>query len=133
MDHIVDVFFSSMTFVSGPFNQARLKARLALPPTHSNFPHPAVLHGLCAVTARFLGTPNLFIKPAGEEGDRMLPMRKPQQRNTLSDGAQRPTWDGFGPRPAWVSEEDGVEGDFGEIHNQVRVISRGGKRNESRY
>lgn len=26
---------------------------LALPPTHANFPHPALLHAICAVTARY--------------------------------------------------------------------------------
>lgn len=28
-------------------------ARLALPPTHKDFPSPALLHAICAVTARY--------------------------------------------------------------------------------
>ena len=32
-------------------HRARFRARLALPPTHSNFPHPALIYAICAAAA----------------------------------------------------------------------------------
>jgi hypothetical protein len=34
-------------------NRANLTARLALPPTHADFPHRALLHAICAVSGRY--------------------------------------------------------------------------------
>ncbi len=39
--------------VSRVIHRATFTARLALPPTHTNFPHTALLHAICAVAARF--------------------------------------------------------------------------------
>jgi hypothetical protein len=53
MDHLAQVFLSSVPVVQGLFNTGRFLSRLSLPPTHDNFPHPAVLHAVCAVAARY--------------------------------------------------------------------------------
>jgi hypothetical protein len=94
-------------------------------PTHQNFPHPAILHAICACTARHLGVSNIVLKSSHQEGNRLLLVRRSNERNALSPSAQRPTWDGMGQRPAHVSEVDGIEGDFGEVHLQVsKVVDR---------
>jgi hypothetical protein len=36
-----------------------LLARLALPPTHSDFPHASLLHAICAVAARYSAAVNV--------------------------------------------------------------------------
>lgn len=64
----------------------------------------------------------MILKSSYQEGNRLLLVRRPQERNALSESAQRPTWDGMRERPAWVSETDGVEGDFGEVHLQVGKV-----------
>jgi hypothetical protein len=38
-------------------HKARLLARMALPPTHSNFPHPALIHAICAASAGWCISP----------------------------------------------------------------------------
>lgn len=35
------------------FDQDTFRSRMALPPTHHNFPHQAILHSICASTARY--------------------------------------------------------------------------------
>lgn len=39
--------------ISRILHRKSFMARLALPPTHANFPHTALLHAICAVTARY--------------------------------------------------------------------------------
>lgn len=39
--------------VSRILNRESLIARLGLPPQHANFPHLALLHAICAITARY--------------------------------------------------------------------------------
>jgi hypothetical protein len=125
LEHIVDVFFDKVPFAPSILNQGRLRSRLSLPPTHQNFPHPAILHAICACTARHLGVSNIVLKSSHQEGNRLLLVRRSNERNALSPSAQRPTWDGMGQRPAHVSEVDGIEGDFGEVHLQVsKVVDR---------
>lgn len=78
LEHIVQVFFNKVPFSTELLNKARFLSRLALPPTHVNFPHPgelsfdssflksylsltpslhpilhlALLHAICCCTAR---------------------------------------------------------------------------------
>ncbi|ORY31272.1 hypothetical protein BCR39DRAFT_558301 [Naematelia encephala] len=53
LDHLVYTFFSMVPSVPRLLHQTSFKARLALPPTHPDFPHPALLHAICCVTARY--------------------------------------------------------------------------------
>jgi hypothetical protein len=40
-------------FISRILHQPNFMARLQLPPRHPDFPHPALLHAICAVSARY--------------------------------------------------------------------------------
>lgn len=53
MDHLAQVFLNSVPVVQGLFNPGRFLSRLSLPPTHDKFHHPAVLHAVCALAARY--------------------------------------------------------------------------------
>lgn len=44
----VEAFFDLVPNLPRLLHRARFLARLALPPTHSNFPHPSLLHAICA-------------------------------------------------------------------------------------
>lgn len=45
---LVESFFDLVPNLPRLLHRARFLARLALPPTHSNFPHPALLHAICS-------------------------------------------------------------------------------------
>ena len=47
----VEAFFDLVPNLSRLLHRARFLARLALPPTHSNFPHPALIHAVCSCAA----------------------------------------------------------------------------------
>lgn len=49
----VQVFFTMVPFISRLIHQPKFMPRLQLPPRHANFPHPALLHAICAVSARY--------------------------------------------------------------------------------
>jgi hypothetical protein len=51
---LVEVFFEIVPNIPRILHRARFMARLALPPTHSNFPHPALLHSICSLTATWI-------------------------------------------------------------------------------
>ncbi|OWZ54224.1 hypothetical protein C368_03363 [Cryptococcus neoformans 125.91] len=53
LEHLVDTFFSSVSSISQILNRTEFLRRLALPPSHSEFPHRALLHAICAASARF--------------------------------------------------------------------------------
>jgi len=49
----VHTFFNVVPSISRILHRQTFLARLELPPTHRNFPHTALLHAICAVTARY--------------------------------------------------------------------------------
>lgn len=57
--HLVEMFFELVPNMPRMLHRARFLSRLALPPTHSNFPHPSILHGICALTATWC-QPSLY-------------------------------------------------------------------------
>ncbi len=46
-----EAFFELVPNLNRLLHRARFLARLALPPTHPNFPHPALVHAMCASSA----------------------------------------------------------------------------------
>jgi hypothetical protein len=47
--HSVEAFFELVPNLPRLLHRARFLSRLALPPTHSNFPHPSLIHAICAI------------------------------------------------------------------------------------
>lgn len=83
-------------------------ARLSLPPTHLNFPHPSLLHAICASTARFVG--GLALVPPSAT----LFVQSPQAQTNKNQLLGQPAWDGLSGRPAATTK--GLDEDFGQIH-----------------
>ncbi|WVN89075.1 uncharacterized protein L203_104291 [Cryptococcus depauperatus CBS 7841] len=53
LDHLVDTFFTMVPSVPRIIHRQSFLTRLALPPTHSDFPQRALLHAICACAARY--------------------------------------------------------------------------------
>lgn len=53
VDHMVNTFFNVVPSVPRLLHKQRFLARLSLPPTHPDFPHVALIHAICAVSARY--------------------------------------------------------------------------------
>ncbi|RSH86973.1 hypothetical protein EHS25_003461 [Saitozyma podzolica] len=53
LDHLVNVFFTSVPSIPRILHKQMFRSRLSLPPSHVHFPHPALLHAICAVAARY--------------------------------------------------------------------------------
>lgn len=51
VQQLVEAFFDIVPNMPRMLHRARFLARLSLPATHSNFPHPALLHSICALAA----------------------------------------------------------------------------------
>ncbi|KAL7410373.1 hypothetical protein BDY24DRAFT_400317 [Mrakia frigida] len=107
LEHIVNNFFKFSPFANQIFNKARFLSRLNLPPTHHNFPHPCLLHAICAATARFVG--GLVLVPPSAT---LFPPS--QEATSKNDLLGQPSWDGVGPRPTEFTK--GLDEDFGQIH-----------------
>ena len=45
---IIESFFTKVPALPRMMNRAKLLQRMTLPPTHSDFPHPSLLHAICA-------------------------------------------------------------------------------------
>ena len=67
----VDAFFSCEVNARHLFHVPTFRASLALPPSHAQFPHTAVLHAICAVGSLYSAAippapmPNFDVMPAG--------------------------------------------------------------------
>ena len=109
----VESFFNNVPFAPHVIHKPRFMARLRLPPKHKDFPHPALLHAICAVTARFIG--GVVLLPA----DPCVLMAKPRfptdDRNQLPIENARPVWNGYGVPPS-AGLTPGRDEDFGQIH-----------------
>ncbi|KAM0751551.1 hypothetical protein T439DRAFT_324738 [Meredithblackwellia eburnea MCA 4105] len=55
VSRLVDVYFAKTHAATGMVNQGRFLANLALPPTHSGFPHTSLIHAMLATAARMVG------------------------------------------------------------------------------
>jgi hypothetical protein len=53
--HSIETFFAVIPICPHIFNRTRFLLRMTLPPTHHDFPFPAILHAMCASTARYVG------------------------------------------------------------------------------
>lgn len=51
VNDLIESFFDLVPNLPRTLHRARLLARMALPPTHSNFPHPSLIHAVCAAAA----------------------------------------------------------------------------------
>ncbi|WVF72289.1 hypothetical protein IAT40_007102 [Kwoniella sp. CBS 6097] len=51
VNDLIEAFFNAIPNLSRLLHRPRFLARMALPPTHSNFPHPALIHAICAAAA----------------------------------------------------------------------------------
>lgn len=47
----IESFFDQVPNLPRILHRPRFLARIALPPTHSNFPHPSLIHAICAAAA----------------------------------------------------------------------------------
>lgn len=48
---LVEAFFDVVPSMPRMLHKGRFMTRLSLPPTHSNFPHPSLLHSICAISS----------------------------------------------------------------------------------
>ncbi len=53
--HSIETFFAVIPICPHIFNRTRFLLRMTLPPTHHDFPFVAILHAMCAATARYVG------------------------------------------------------------------------------
>ncbi|KAL7416360.1 hypothetical protein BDY24DRAFT_412551 [Mrakia frigida] len=113
LEHIVNTFFKVSPYATQLFNKARLLARLNLPPSHHDFPHPALLHSICAATSSFIGGVNL-VPPAACDFNPARDGTANSSRNELPSQAAYPAWDGLGAKPNVTTP--GLDGDFGQVH-----------------
>ena len=61
VNDLVEAFFDLVPNLPRLLHRPRFLARLALPPTHSNFPHPALIHSICAASASWCN-PEIYQK-----------------------------------------------------------------------
>ncbi|KAL7412011.1 hypothetical protein BDY24DRAFT_394313 [Mrakia frigida] len=112
LQHVVEVYFNAVPMSNYLLNRTRFVTRMALPPTHELFPHPAVLHSICAIAARYTSLP--LHAPADVIRDAPLSKKARSKRSRLDEGS-KPTKDGL---TAPIDDED----DFGAIHAQWTKI-----------
>ncbi|TYJ54905.1 hypothetical protein B9479_004413 [Cryptococcus floricola] len=52
VDHLVEIFFTTIPSITRVIHRQSFLARLSLPPTHPEFPHKSLLHAICTVASR---------------------------------------------------------------------------------
>ncbi|WWD15819.1 hypothetical protein CI109_100243 [Kwoniella shandongensis] len=63
VNDLIEAFFDLVPNLPRVLHRARFLARMALPPTHSNFPHPALIHAVCTAAASWC-SPSVYEKSA---------------------------------------------------------------------
>jgi hypothetical protein len=58
LEHLLQVFFTSVPQIPRIFNRPKLMARTKLPPNHPDFPHSSLLHAICATAAQYTAMVN---------------------------------------------------------------------------
>nr|XP_031862623.1 uncharacterized protein CI109_002121 [Kwoniella shandongensis]KAA5529695.1 hypothetical protein CI109_002121 [Kwoniella shandongensis] len=53
VDHLVETFFTMVPSIGRIIHRQTFLTRLALPPTHADFPHRALLHAMCAAASSY--------------------------------------------------------------------------------
>ena len=53
LDHLLETFFNSVPHFPRMLHKASILTRVRLPPTALNFPHPSLLHAMCAMAAPY--------------------------------------------------------------------------------
>ena len=67
LEHLLETFFSSVPHHPRILHRPSLLARVKLPPTSPNFPHPSLLHAICALAAAHTAWVNNVAPEAIEE------------------------------------------------------------------
>lgn len=65
VNHLISIFFRRAIVPSSFINQSRLLAALLLPPSHPEFPHPALIHAICAFACVFVSKDTLGFEGIG--------------------------------------------------------------------
>ncbi|KAF8527976.1 hypothetical protein BU17DRAFT_81209 [Hysterangium stoloniferum] len=91
LTRLVDIFFRCDPCGSRILHRPSLMTSLTLPPTHADFPHPALLHAICASASRWT-SPDSHIGPDGKRRDRFAEFHAQKTRayidQTMKTGAQ---------------------------------------------
>ncbi|WWC61219.1 uncharacterized protein I303_103799 [Kwoniella dejecticola CBS 10117] len=67
VNDLIEAFFDLVPNLPRVLHRARFLSRMALPPTHSNFPHPALIHAVCAAAAAWC-PPEIYEKSTRGKG-----------------------------------------------------------------
>ncbi|WVW83215.1 hypothetical protein I302_105233 [Kwoniella bestiolae CBS 10118] len=67
VNDLIEAFFDLVPNLPRVLHRARFLSRMALPPTHSNFPHPALIHAVCAAAAAWC-SPEIYEKSTRGKG-----------------------------------------------------------------
>ncbi|KAH7104453.1 hypothetical protein BKA62DRAFT_692280 [Auriculariales sp. MPI-PUGE-AT-0066] len=91
LNHLVDTYFRCDPCTSRIFHRGSFIASLILPPTHPDFPHPAILHAMCASASRWT-SPELQFTAQPRRRDRFAEFHAKKARSyidsTMSSGSQ---------------------------------------------
>ena len=79
----VEAFFEVVPNLDRLLHRARFLARLALPPTHSSFPHPSLIHAICSSASAWC-SPALY-QTARDKGKTSLGFNDPTSRESFSN------------------------------------------------
>jgi hypothetical protein len=116
LHELANAFFDLVPNIPRMLNRARFLARLALPPTHSNFPHPSLLHAVCASAAAWVD-PKTYMGTVTAEYPNILPTSAgAHYRSNLSGAQAKWTWgenvfdSTFGTQQAHYGKEAVQEG-----------------------
>ncbi|TYJ54810.1 hypothetical protein B9479_004481 [Cryptococcus floricola] len=72
VDHLAETFFKFVPSISRVINRQSFFSRLALPPTHSDFPQRALIHAICAVAARYTAAVSIVMGHWGQAHSRWM-------------------------------------------------------------
>ncbi|WWC85393.1 uncharacterized protein L201_000256 [Kwoniella dendrophila CBS 6074] len=67
VNDLIEAFFDLVPNLPRVLHRARFLSRMALPPTHTNFPHPSLIHAICAAAAAWCA-PELYEKSVRGKG-----------------------------------------------------------------
>lgn len=85
-------------------HRARFFSRLALPPTHANFPHPSLIHAICAAAAAWCA-PAVYEQSASFKGGCFLPAGNSGNEQEREGGKMS-----FGLKQAFYGKESVQDG-----------------------
>lgn len=116
----IESFFTKVPALPRMMNRSKLLTRMSLPPTHSDFPHPSLLHAICACASLWCA-PAVYAQSTMAPGTLPKLMSAPASGQKFANFTADPPTSTFSSHQADLAESTIQEG-LGSGHKLFDIV-----------